>query len=139
MLSSRLLVYCVLASGLYLLIISVLLRYVGHRLRVTEGIKPELLESTGLTWSFIHFLIEAVFFVSIPTITYGFFYLLIPLSGAKAGLAAALFAFTLGAAPVLMGLSVRVKLPMPFLLFTLLSHLLKLAGCMAIIGYLYSL
>ena len=54
-------------------------------------------------------------------------------------MASALYVFTLGAAPVLMGLSVRVKMPMSFLLFLLLAYLVKVGGTLAIIGYLYSL
>ena len=82
---------------------------------------------------------EGLFIVVIPAIGYNFFYLVVPLSGIRAGMAAALFAFILGSSPALMGLSLRIKLPMPFLLFTLLSLLIKLGGALAIIGYLYSI
>ena len=87
----------------------------------------------------MNFVMELLFYVVIPTIVYGFFYVVIPLSGIKAGLAAALLAFLLGATPLMMGLSVKVKLPMPYVLYNLLCHFIKLGGSMAVIGYLYSL
>jgi len=80
-----------------------------------------------------------MFFVVIPSLAYSFFYVVLPFSGVRAGMAAALFAFLLGATPALMGLSVRVKLPMPFLFFLLFSTLVKVAGCMSIIAWLYAL
>ena len=139
MFSQKLVLYCIVCSGAYLLIISLALDYLQKKLRLTRGIPPEMLEESGPGWSAIHFLMEMLFFVAIPTFAYSFFYLVIPLWGIKAGMAAALFAFTLGAAPALMGLSVRVRLPMPYILFTLLALLLKLGGSLTIIGYLFSM
>ncbi len=139
MISIRLLMYCILASGLYLLVLSFVLDFIERRLKLITGVPEEMIESSGFAAVLINFLMESLFFVVIPSIVYSFFYYVIPFSGVRAGLAAALFAFALGAAPALMGLSVRVKLPMPYLLFVMLSLLLKLGGCMAIIGLLYSL
>lgn len=139
MYSPKLAFYCFVFSGAYLLVISLLLGFVEHKLRIKEGIPPELIETAALGWAAINFLMELLFYVVIPTIAYSFFYLVIPLAGIKAGMAAALFAFTMGASPALMGLSVRIKLPMPFILFQLLALLIKLGGSLAIIGYLYSL
>jgi hypothetical protein len=70
---------------------------------------------------------------------YSFFYFLIPLSGVRAGMAAALMAFGLGAVPTVMSISLRLRLPAPYLLYILLSVLIKLAGSLTIIAYLYSL
>ena len=139
MFSQRLLLYCFLGSGTYLILISLVTEYLHKKLRLSQGIPKELLEDSGCSWSGIRFMMEALFFVVIPTLAYSLFYLVIPLSGIKAGMSAALFAFTLGAAPALMSLSVRVKLPMPYILFLLLSLLFKLGGSLIIIGYLYSL
>ncbi len=139
MISIRLLMYCVLASGLYLLVLSFVLDFAERRLKLTAGVPEEMIESSGAAAVLVNFLMESLFYVVIPSIVYSFFYYVMPFSGVRAGLAAALFAFALGAAPALMGLSVRVKLPMPYLLFVMLSLLLKLGGCMAVIGFLYSL
>ena len=139
MFSQKLVVYCIVCSGAYLLIISLVLDYLQKKLRLTRGIPPEMLEESGPGWSAIHFLMEMLFFAAIPTFAYSFFYMIIPLWGIKAGMAAALFAFTLGAAPALMCLSVRIRLPMPYILFTLLALLLKLGGSLIIIGYLFSM
>jgi hypothetical protein len=139
MFSQKLVLYCIVCAGAYLLLISAALGYVQKKLGLTRGIPPEMMEDSGLGWSAIHFLMEMLFFVAIPTFAYSFFYLIIPLWGIKAGMAATLYAFTLGAAPALMGLSVRIRLPMPYILFSLLALLLKLGGSLTIIGYLFSL
>ncbi|MCK4301521.1 MAG: hypothetical protein KAW91_02045, partial [candidate division Zixibacteria bacterium] len=86
-----------------------------------------------------NFAMEFLFFVGIPTFAYNFFQVILPLSGVRPGLAVALAAFTLGAVPVVMGLSARIKLPMLYVLYFLFGLLLKLSGALVIIGYLYSL
>ncbi len=139
MMSLSLLFYCLVCAGAYLLVLSLLLDYLQHKLKLAHQIPSQLIEPAGLGDSLVNFMMEFLFFVAIPTIVYSFFYFLIPLSGIKAGLAAALFAFVLGAAPAIMGLSVRVKLPMPYLSYMMLSLLLKLGGSLTIIAYLYSL
>lgn len=139
MISVELILYC-LASGIaYLLGISLLLNYVHNKLRLLRTMPASLLEDTSTGWFIMTYLMEVLFFVTVPTLGYSFFYVLFPLSGARAGLAVALTAFTLGAVPLLMMLSLRIKLPMPYLLYVLLSHLIKLGGCVAIIGYIYEL
>jgi hypothetical protein len=137
--SFELILYCLIAGGVYLLLISFLLEMIGRVLKTSRGIPAELLESTGWTWFAISYIMEFLFFVFIPTFAYGFLYLILPLSGIRAGMAGALFAFTLGVVPALMGLAVRLKLSMLYLLYFLLGLLLKLAGALTIIGYLYSL
>lgn len=139
MISLELMAYCILCAGGYLLVLSLLLDFVERRLKLSAALPPEIVEAAGLSWTFAIFLMEVLFFVAIPTIVYSFFYYLLPFYGVRAGIASGLFAFALGAAPALMGLSVRVKLPMPYMLYILLSILLKLTGCLAIIGYLYTL
>lgn len=139
MVNMELLAWCLGLGGLYLFIISLLTELLGRKLDLTRGIASELVEPFSWVWFVMLFVMEALFFVAIPTLAYAFFYFALPLTGLRAGLASALYVFTLGAAPVLMGLSVRVKMPMSFLLFLLLSYLLKVGGTLAIIGYLYSL
>lgn len=139
MMSLALMFYCLVCAGAYLLVLSLLLDYIEHKLKLLHGVPSHLIEPAGLGASLVNFMMEFLFFVAIPTFVYSFFYFLIPLSGIKAGLAAALFAFVLGAAPAIMGLSVRVKLPMPYLSYMMLSLLLKLGGSLTIIAYLYSL
>ena len=139
MVSVGLMLACIVSAGAYLLAVSILLQLAERRFGFTRGVAADLLESTGWVWIGMTFLMEVMFFVVIPTLAYSFFYVLLPFSGVRAGMAAGLFAFVLGATPAIMGLSVRVKLPMPFLLFILFSVLLKTAGCMIIIAWLYSL
>lgn len=139
MMSLSLLLYCLVCAGAYLLVLSLLLDFIEHKMKLSQGIPEPMIEPAGLGVSLVNFMMEFLFFVAIPTVVYSFFYFLIPLSGVKAGMAAALFAFVLGAAPAIMGLSVRVKLPMPYLSFMMLSLLLKLGGSLIIIAYLYNL
>lgn len=139
MVSFELLLYCAGIGGIYLLAITLLFDFVERRLKLTAGIPKEMLEEEGCVWSVMNFFMELLFYVIIPSVAYSFFYLVLPLSGAKAGLASALFAFILGAAPVGMRLSVRIKMPMAYILFILLSHIVKLGGSLAIIAHLYTL
>jgi hypothetical protein len=131
--------YCFAVSGVYLLVVSIVLGLVEVSLKLNRGLPKEMVEDSNLSWFIMNFVMEFLFYVVIPTIIFSFFYVVIPLSGIRAGLAAAVLAFLLGATPVLMGLSVKIKLPMPLVLFGLLSHLIKLGGAMALIGYLYSI
>lgn len=139
MISIELMLYCVVVGGVYLLVLSFMLEMIGRKINISRGIPPELLEPANWVWFVLIYVMELLFFVVIPTLAYSFFYLIVPLSGVRAGMAGALLAFTLGAIPALIGLSVRIKFSMPYLLYFLLGLLLKLGGAMAVIGYLYSL
>lgn len=139
MISIQFILYCFLAAGLYLLVVSIILDWMERGLRLRAYMPQQLLERTGIGAVFSNFIMEALFYVAIPTLVYSFFYYLIPFSGLRAGMAGTLFAFVLGTAPTIMGLSMRVKLPLPYVLFMMLSVLLKLGGCMLIIAYLYHL
>ncbi|UCE24658.1 MAG: hypothetical protein JSU74_00990 [Candidatus Zixiibacteriota bacterium] len=139
MISTTQMLYCLVAGGIYLLLVTVFLEFISRKLKFLEGMPPSILEESGGIWLILFFIMEFLFFVAIPTVTYSFFYLIVPFYGIRAGLAATLFAFTLGAVPIIMCLTVRLKLPMPYLLFVLLGYLVKLGGSMTVIGYLYTL
>jgi len=139
MISNTLVLYCFLAAGIYLLVISLLLEYTGKLLKITKDVPPMILEESGVGWFTMYFIMEFLFYVVIPTLGYSFLYVILPFEGIKAAMAAVLFALTLGAVPVVMGLSVRLKLPMVYLLFFLLSYFIKIGGSLIIIGYLYNL
>ena len=139
MVSFELLLYFAGIGGIYLLVVSLLSDFLERKLKLTSGIPKEMLEEEGCVWSAMNFFMELLFYVIIPSVAYSFFYLILPLSGAKAGLASALFAFILGAAPVGMRLSVRIKLPMSYILYILLMHIVKLGGTLAVIAHLYTL
>jgi hypothetical protein len=137
--SFELMAYCVLIAGAYLLTISLLFDWIERRLKLSSGLPVEIVETTGIFWTLGNFTMELLFYVAIPTLVYSFFYYLLPFYGVRAGMASALFAFGLGTVPALIGIAVRIKLPMPYLIYLLLMILLKLIGCLAIIGYLYTL
>ena len=131
--------YCLISGGVYLLIATLVLELISKKTKLLSGIPSAIIEEGGGIWLVLFFIMEFLFFVTIPTVSYSFFYLIVPFSGIKAGMAATLFAFTLGAVPLVMSLSVRLRLPMQYLLFLLLSYLVKLGGSLAIIAYLYTL
>lgn len=139
MLSGKLMMYCLVAGGAYLFLVGLLLEFLCTRFKLDRGIPEPFREGSGAGWFTVYFVMEFLFFVMIPTVSYSFFYLVMPFAGMRAGLAAALFAFTMGAVPIVMIASIRLKLPMLYLLYSLLGYLLKLGGTMAIIGYLYTL
>jgi hypothetical protein len=139
MISYQLIAYCFIAAGIYLLLMSLLVEWIGKMLHVSRGIDEKLLESTGTGWFFINYLMEFLFFVAIPTMSYSFFYIIFPLSGLRAALAIAVLAFTFGAVPMVMGISVRLKLPMTYLIYNLLGYFVKLSGAVLIIAYIYNL
>ena len=139
MISFELMLYCLVTAGAYLFFVSMVLDLAERRLKLTRDLPDRMVEPNSLGSVITNFVMESMFLVVIPTIVYGFFYFLIPFSGIRAGMAAALFAFALGVTPTIMAMSMRVRLPMSYLLFTALSLLIKVAGCLIIIGYLYSL
>ena len=136
--SAELMLYCFVAAGLYLLIVSVVLELAARGLKISRYVPGELLEEQGPGWLFMNFVMDYLFFVVIPTLAYSYFFLLLPLSGIRVGVAVALMAFTLGMVPLIMGLSVRLKLAMPYLLYFLVGMFLKISGCIIVIGFLYS-
>ena len=139
MVAWQLIFYCVVAAGVYLLALSFVLDFLARRLKLTASLPPEMVEPGDFVVTLANFIMELLFFVAIPTLAYSFFFFIIPLSGLKAGLAAALLGFGVGAVPTVISLSLRIKLPASYVLYLLLSILLKLGGSLAIIGYLYSL
>ena len=126
--SLELMAYCFVFGGLYLAISSALLQVAGRLIGISRGLPKNLLEPTSPGWYVLNFVMELLFFVAVPTLVYSIFSAILPLTGIRTGLAVALAAFTLGAVPAIIGLSVRMKLPMPYLLYFLVGLIVKLAG-----------
>ena len=139
MISTELLLYCIGAAGAYLFVISLVWEYAGRKVNISRGMPVEMLEPTGKIWFMMNFLMELLLYVVIPSLVYSYFYIMLPLSGIRTGVAGALFAFTLGALPAIVGLLTRTRLPALLFSYLLFGVLLKLAGCLVIIGYLYQL
>jgi hypothetical protein len=133
----NLILYCLLFGGIYILLINILWEYLAKVFKLQQGIPDEMIEKMGLGWFVTNYIMEFLFYVAIPAIGYSFFYLILPFEGIRAGLAAGLFALIMGAVPIVMIISVRLKLPLAYLTFTLFGYYLKLTGALAIIGYLY--
>lgn len=139
MISFDLLLYCFVAAGVYLLVVSLIHEWTGQRVKIDRYVPEVLREKMNLSWYLMNYLMDFLFFVAIPTFAFSFFQMVFPLSGTRIGVMVALLSFTLGMVPAFMGLSVRVKLPLPFLLYLLSGLFFKLSGAVIIIGYLYSL
>ena len=139
MVTPKLVAYCLFLSGAYLIVVTFFWHFLGKYLRMERDMPPPLLEPFTPVWHVVNFAIEFLVFVAIPTLAFAMFAVILPLTGTRIGLAVALAAFTLGAMPAIVGLSVRTRLPVVYLLFYLLGLLVKLAGSLAIIGHLYAL
>ena len=139
MISTELLLYCILVGAVYLFLMSLLLEFIGKRINAFRGIPKDFAESGGSFWFSMNLTMELLLYVVIPSIAYSYFYVLLPLSGVRTAMAGSLFAFTLGAVPALMSLMNRTRLPILMFTYLLLSALLKLTGSLLIIGYLYQL
>ena len=139
MISTELILYCIVAGAVYLFVISLLFEYAGKKMNIYRGIPAEIVEPIGKTWFMMNFAMELLLYVVIPALVYSYFYIMLPLSGIRTGVAGALFAFTLGAVPAIVGLLTRTRLPALLFSYLLFGILLKLAGCLVIIGYLYQL
>ena len=122
MMDLTLLTYCLVAGGIYLLIFTLLHEWLGRRLQVARGIPPEQLEPSGAAAFAVGFIMEGLFFVVIPALAYGFFAVVLPLAGIRPALTLAMVAFTLGAVPAVMGMTLRVKMWLPFVLYHLLGN-----------------
>lgn len=116
-----------------------MLLYVERFFVTQTGRGSRLIEKGGWPHFSATIFMDLIFYVAIPTFAYASFYVVLPFSGVRAGLATALIAVLIGAAPVLMTLSTRTKLPLSFLLFQLLGQMLKAAGGLSVIAYLYHL
>ncbi len=139
MISTELLLYCVAAGAAYLFMISLLWEYAGKKMNIYRGVPAGIIEQIDKTWFMMNFAMELLLYVVIPALVYSYFYIMLPLSGIRTGVAGALFAFTLGAVPAIVGLLTRIRLPALLFSYLLFGILLKLAGCLVIIGYLYQL
>lgn len=139
MISTPLMIYCLVSSGVYLLIISILLRLLNKAFKIDHTIPKELTEEYTIGWFVMNYIMEFLFYVAIPTIGYSFLYMLLPFEGVRPGIAVALLGLVIGAAPIVIGLSVRIKLSMVYLIYLLFGYFVKLTGSLIIIGYLYSL
>ncbi len=136
--SMTLLLWCLGATFVWLVVSTWLLELLARRLRIFASVPSDLREdSRGAV--VMQLMMESLFFVVIPSVGYTFFYLVLPFSGIRAGVAAALFAALLGAVPVAMSLSTRIRVPLSVVLWMAFTHLVKLTGSLAIISYLYTL
>ena len=138
----KLLFSCFAAGALYLLLIELALGKLEKRLArmgLWENYPAELMRGDGpgaRSWNLIT---QFVLFTLVPTLTYAWFYLLLPFEGARSGVAVGLWAVAIGAAPLAILLGTRLRLPYPALAFFVLGLLIKLCGSLAIIGFLFSL
>ena len=129
-----------MVAGLaYLVIIKLIMSRLERLIPIFRGFPGELIEPKDTAWFISSLFVEFIFFVMMPAIVYGWFYTVTPFSGVRGGLAMALFVFAFGMVPMGMLMMFRIKLPALYVLFKLVTLFIKVAGSMAIVGYLYSL
>ncbi len=137
--SFELLGYCLLFGAIYLLIIDFIWIALERVVPLFGRFPKELLEPKGGGLFVSSFIIEFIFFVLLPSVVYGWFYTVIPFSGVRGGVSAALYLVMFGMIPLSLLLLFRIRIPVVFILFQLLGLTIKVLGVMAIVGYLYSL
>lgn len=139
MISLSLLLACLLWAGLALLVFEIIWYLLEKRLKLLSKLPEELKETTGSGYFFSRFLMNLAFMVVLPSVVYGWFYVLVPFYGVRAGVSLAMLIFMLGIVPFTATIMFRVRLPLSFILFQLSGHLLKLVLVFGVIGYLYIL
>jgi len=137
--SFKLLAYCIVLGGVYLIIIDFLWNKFESVVPTLRGFPKELIEDKNAAWFVSSFIIEFIFFVLLPAVVYGWFYTVLPFSGIRGGIAVGLYLFLFGIVPLATLVMFRIKIPANYFLFLLLGIFVKILGAMSIIGYLYSL
>ena len=139
MITFRLLFYSMISGLIYLIIIDTIWHKLEDKVPVLVNFPKELIDTGNLSWFISNLIIEFIFFVMMPTVIYDWFYTVLPFWGIRGGIAVALYVFMLGMVPFAILIIFRIKIPALFVLFYLAGLLVKVLGCMAIIGFLYSL
>ncbi len=139
MISLRLILTSLFVGGIALFLFDLLWYFLEKKLALLKRVPSEILDEMGPGFFFSRFVMQFAFLVVLPTVTYSWFYLLIPFYGVRAGIGTAIFLFSLGIVPFSVTLLMRIKLPLAFTLFQMAGFLLKLILIYGIIAYLYVL
>lgn len=130
-----------MAGGVYLLLVELALSPIERALN-RAGLWddfPERLRKDKRPLNFNDYITQVALFVAAPAALYSWMYLMLPLEGARQGVAIALWTVLIGGAPVGFLLGSRARIPAAALVYLLLTLLIKLAGSLAILGYIFSL
>lgn len=139
MISLPQMLYTLLWAGVALLIYEYIWYLLENRLNLLGKLPPDLIEKPNLSLFVSRYIMQFAFLIVAPTIIYGWFYILLPFYGLRAGVASAIFLFVLGAVPFSVVIMSRIKLPLSFILFQLAGQLLRLILVFGIISYIYIL
>ncbi len=139
MISFRLLLACLFWAGLGLFIVELILHILEKQLGLLRRIPSDLLEEPGAGLFVSKFVMQFAFLVTFPAVAYSWFYVLVPFSGIRAGMALALVLFLMGIIPFTVTLLMRIRFPVSYTLFQLAGQLIKLMVVYGIISYLYVL
>ena len=138
----KLLLACLAAGAVYLLLINWALLWLERyftKMGLWGSYPKEMLRPQGKFVALSDLIFQLSVFVVFPAMFYSFMYLLLPLEGIRTGLVVALLPTALGALPIAVMISSRTQLPSSALAFFLFGHLIRIAGTLSIIGYLFSL
>jgi hypothetical protein len=137
MVSFSLLTACLLAGAAWLLLVGFLWYKLENVIPALRGFPDNLVEKRGVSWFISCFVIEFIFFAFVPAVVYSWFYTVIPFYGIRGGIAVGLYVYIFGMVPLAVLTMFRIKIPSLYIMYLMLGLLIKLIGCMAIIGYLY--
>ena len=139
MLSAALFISCLVSGVAWVAVVTFFMNAVGRRLNIDDSIPVELREPQSGGTFVLTLFTESLFFVVMPTMIFGMLNVLVPLTPIRTGLGAGLFAFAIGTLPTLSTLTMKVRFPLSWTMFFALGQLIKVAGALTIIGYLFSL
>jgi hypothetical protein len=139
MLSAALFISSLVAGVAWVAVVSFFVNTIGRRINIDDSIPAELREPQGGGTFVLALFTECLFFVVMPTMIFSMLNVLVPLTPIRTGLGAGLFAFAIGTLPTLSTLTMKVRFPLSWTMFFALGQLIKVAGALTIIGFLFSL
>jgi hypothetical protein len=139
MISVKLLLTCLLWGGIALLVVELLWYLLEKKLNLTAKLPAEMVEPMGSGYFVSRFVSQFAFLVALPSVVYGWAYVLIPFYGLRAGIVLALYLFIMGIVPYSTVSLMRIKIPLAYTLFHLAGYLMKLVLIYGIIAYIYVL
>ncbi|HEQ97772.1 MAG TPA: hypothetical protein ENO22_00325 [candidate division Zixibacteria bacterium] len=123
----------VIYGAIPLVIISIIQAITESLLKLHEYIPEDSRAGRGLELYLLQFISDLFFFVILPALVYYWVYPVMPFSGYKSGVAVGIAAYALGSLPYATSLGLRLKLPTPLIVSTLLFNLLKLTAALGVI------
>ena len=140
--SAQALIYCIATGAVYLFVIETLslrvekiLEKAGLWADYPQQLRPRARSFPDLN----KLLLEVVFYITIPGVIYSSLFVVLPVEGVRQGVTIALWTVMIGGVPLITAIHSGAGIPPAALVYTLLAQLVKLAGALAIVAYVFSL